>query len=399
MQTPVAPDVRPARVSSLSLVAWLGAVLCCVPWGLFVGHRFGTSLTDLVRPVADGVVDAEEAAASGASLWIGGALASGGLVLLLLRTLRRRTSSWRVSLVCRGRPNRAGVTVGLTVALWVVTTGTFVFVVSLVNLVETDPETIASTEPWRQPLWLVLAAAGLVATALVGNWAHARTTVFEPLEQLGVVRIDRERLLDQEPLPLLTALRIWVLGLGIDAALSVGAWVDGLSTPDHPGPGAFLLDWGLGVTVAPATLCVLMLLGMLVLPRTHRIGRRVLTHPRTKLSLAGAALGGVLTLTHQETAASIVLIVVSVVIAATSLQLIELGPQPWLGVIVLVFYWLVGFAADGEATEGTLAVPTTVVGWLLAAVGTALAVWGVVGHVRDYLGRVRSPDAPATIAG
>lgn len=390
---PAPPGLRPARVSSLSALAWAAAIVCCVPWGLYVGDRFDDSLVALVRPVAAGVVETGEAEASGASVWAVGAAAAGALVLFVLRWVRRRTSSRRVSLVRQGRPDSAVTTLELTIAIWLVTALVAVFAFSLFNLIQPDPDSIASTVAWRQPLWLFLGAAGLVLTAAVGNWAHTRTTVFEPLERLGVVRIERERLLDQDPLPLVTALRIWVIGLATDAALSLGAWLDGLSASDHPSPPAFLLDWALGVTIAPATLCVLLLLGMLILPRTRRAGRRVLAHRRTQVSLAVAAVGGLLALTHHETSAGVVLVAASVVIAATSLQLIELGPQPWLGVIVLVFYWVVGFAADGDTTGSDFALPATVLGWLLAAIGTAFAALGVMGHARAYIGRVRRPDA------
>ncbi len=383
------PSSRPgASVAWLSRWSWFAAAAAAVPAGFAMGAARGAQLEPVARRLAPPAATGDEALAMGASVLAALVVLAGILLVVPLWALRRRHSRQvvrRSTASGQLQPDDLPAAL-LAAALWLTTAVAVALAVAVAQIGQpsADPELVASLSSGAGLTVGALTWAGSLAT---GVWAHRRARQVEPLEAVGVVRVEREADAEGPIPPIWTVLRVWAAGLVIEAVLGLGTYASGGSDANA---GDYVSEWAYGVTVYPAVFAMLLLAALLVPARTRAAGLRVLADRRTRLSLLSVAIGVGLFFV-VEPVGTVWLWVTAAVMAATALQLTSRGPQPWLGVALLLSYWYFGMTSDGDrAPAGEFALPSGLVGWGAVLVGTALTVREVVEHVRAHLGRVRS---------
>lgn len=133
------------------------------------------------------------------------------------------------------------------------------------------------------------------------------------------------------------------------------------------------------------TLICLVIVVVLALSPLRWVVRDSLRPPLNRVALA-LALGGILL--AQLVDHWVVLAAAGIgmtLVAITMLQLMDRGPQPWLGLLVLVGGWVLGFLVGGSG-QYSLQPPEGQIRWLAAIVGAVLLVVDVRGLWRLHLG-------------
>lgn len=378
-------------VSHLSRFCWCVSLLLAIPLAAPAAGPATDVLRRIGAPLQPAFTESDPldpARAAGEMVGFGVAV----LAVVALAVARRRHS--RITAQRSRAAGRLGgppsVTVGLTMALWSAT-----LLVGLLTAANTAADTgddgsadlaLDVATPEYAALW-VLWLASLVA----GSWAHVRRYQIEPLSAGGGVVL-RTTASTTAPLkPFLQTYWIWLVGLRTTAACALGQWLSG----EYDGSFSdLLLEYVEQNSLFPTVLALMCLGALLVLPRCRQYARAVLAHPRTRWCLVVFCAGLVL---HSmvPVVGNAVILVGSTAIAATSLQLVDRGPQPWLGLVFLASQFFVGLQIDGTTSisHGSLflSLPTSFLAWVGALLGALSAVDGARKHVLAHLGTRSSP--------
>lgn len=261
----------------------------------------------------------------------------------------------------------------------------------------TDPEARRLYElagGWRG---IVLGMAAFGVAVGVQAWSHRRRHEVEPL--IGHGLIERVEPPQVEPATGVRAFtqglhafvsNLWIAGLFL-AAGWLQAWIDG----DALEPSQMVFDGLLNVFVFPVAVA-LGLMAVLWLSPLRWAVRACLRDGATRAGLGlfvGGSLAGVFADGHwaPTTAAGIG----GVIIAVTMLRLMDLGPQPWLGIIFLGLSWWFGASYDVTNRQNSLPlVPVSILGWVAAIAALVFVVVDVRRHWLSFYGTRTVADSP-----
>lgn len=357
------------------VIGWI-CLASLAPFAYYVGtHRRGTILERLesldASWLAPDVADSTGAASAQASGLGHVVIIVGGVLFVVTMWLRRRASRRLVrhSVEAGSAPQGSGAALPLTVAAWTVlfaaggTGGVFVVAGDRPNTSDIAQNFI------DHPAWMLLAAPGLALAVASSHFFHRRRFELQPLGAAGLVPALVTRQQDEAP-SFREGLRAFGRTIVIEVGFGLVLLVESIAGDEPTDYEQFFAVRLFGITLAPAIFAGVFLLLFGIMRPTRPMVRRALSQPLTIASLALLAAGFALDALGSPIVVSSAVIVIGGLIGSiTGLYVQDLGPQPWLGIIFLLF--LYGLALhDGDS----MVLPTTVLAWGLLALTTIYTV-------------------------
>ena len=229
------------------------------------------------------------------------------------------------------------------------------------------------------PLAVLFLFAGLMVFAGAGYSARAyrRRHEIPELTRLGIAG-------EPQPvrrLPLRDAVRLrtrfWLQGALIDGLLFASGLLPVLLSGRTPAEDD-VARGVLGVVGGPGIVSFVLLVVMLLAWPTRRSAFDALRRPSSLGAIALAAVGMLL----GDTAVGGILAMAGVLLAsATCLNIMDRGSQPWLGFVFYAGNFVLGYLT---APDGRAALPSGVVGWMIALVAAAYAIREAYAHGKRW---------------
>jgi hypothetical protein len=276
--------------------------------------------------------------------------------------------------------------------------------------------TVEDADPrWRgQPAWALVVLPAVAITLAVSVWEHRRHHEWPVVVGAGLAV--------RRPPPVVgatsftTGLRIFGVNLLVTVVFALGAlraWFRaGRDTPFGELAATEVL-----LPLAYPGLAAVVLVVVLAVTRLRYMLRASFRRPSTRLAAGAMAVGTVVTLALSELSfdartgsyvdlgtageaalvAGVVLVVAGVAVASvTGLHLQDVGPQPWLGILVLVTgFWVQLTTVDDR---GQLAMAISRSEWVLVSFAAVFLTAKLVQHWRAWAGAPRPVPAPAPAA-
>lgn len=335
---------------------------------------------------------AAERYASGQGALAFGALALGGLVAAALFVLRRVCSARYVAAVRERRPARS-VALSLSVALWVVIGITTTAVFAITSVTERPAD---MAEPLGDAGWmLLLAPAGIGVAAAFSWWRHRRRWELQPLLALGLAHVE-----PPPPDPSGTGISQGVWAFTRAAAIESGfvgaAYVQGLLSDESPSFGDAVGNWIINISFLPGAVSAVFVVTLLLLPHLRWTVRAALGRSSSIVALLllfGGLGGNAISEEGSATATAfgVAMLLGGLIASVTGLGIQDTGPQPWLGLLFLIFVFAMSFATP----EGELGLPSGAFAWAATVVIAALTAWEGRKHWRESYRPIRiAPIAP-----
>jgi hypothetical protein len=374
-------DDRRAERWARAVVAGV-ALASAAPISCYVGAHSSSlrdDLVDLGRQLAeDGT--AREQLEQGASMASAGALAIGAVCFgVLMLTRRRRTRRLVDEAIRAGRWEPTSPALLITTAAWAALLAAVAFA--------GVPQFVAAREVGelaerfgRQPVWMLLVVPGLALATAMSTFVHRRREEIAPLKAAGLVELPAPEPPDVGVTGFVGGLRAFVWAAVLGSVLALGDLVDAslgdeeIDLADHAGA------WMASVVIVPAVVAGVFLVTLALTTPTRWMVRAALRQPVTIASLGLIAGSLVLAAIESVPAAlPIAMILVGGLLGAvTSLYTQDLGPQPWLGILFLIFTYSFDLTNDA----GDVSLPTSVVGWVAALGAAAYAIREGAAHWR-----------------
>lgn len=343
-----------------------------------------------------------------------------GVVLLLamagwlaLGLLRRRATDAHVARALRRgavTPSRSPVfpyTLGIC-ALWLLAASVALAWLALFVAADDDLSTVRGLLEHDHAGLAALALAAVPVAALVFAWRYRGRRELPHLERAGLIRVGEPPPATRQDARRLR-LRVYVWGVVVEALFFAFALL-GTVLPGGERPTADEVGFqGLLVVAGPGFISMTLLFVLLLLPGTHWVARACLRRPAAfwavVMILVGflanpygphllAAVGGE-GVERYETAIAVVSVGLAlgglVMASFTSLYVMDLAAQPWLGLLYLAFAYFLGYFTS---TDAEAALPSSPAAWIGAVVALGYVLHEGRGHWRQHAG-VRPAAAPA----
>jgi hypothetical protein len=284
----------------------------------------------------------------------------------------------------------------MSILLWSVL-GIAAAATGAVQLAVETPEGPASNPFVDQPLAILLMPAGVGLASAFSWWRHRRRWEIGPLLVAGIAYEDPDPGADDGGV----AQGVWAFtrAAAIESGFVTAFYFQSLLDGEAPSFGDAFSTWILNVAFVPGVVAALFVVVLAVLPATRWTVRAVLSRRTTIAALVLLAVGSIGSGLGEEGSGTYVvlgalMLLGGFVASVTGLGIQDLGPQPWLGLLFLVFVFSYSFAA----ADGSFAVPTGVFAWLVTVVIAALTVREGYHHWRSSYRRVRLGPSEAPTA-
>lgn len=230
-----------------------------------------------------------------------------------------------------------------------------------------------------------LGLLGLLLAIGVQAWAFQRRNEIQPLVHRGV--LVRAEPVAASPEPgmrgFLLGLRAFLANLWISGLFLLAGWLQATIDGERPPAETMVFDAFVNILAFPTAVVIALAVILWLSPLRWTV-RACLSDPTSRVGLGlfvAGALGGIVASEHwlPATAAGVGMLV----IAVTMLRLMDLGPQPWLGLAFLLLSWWFGASYDPTDRQNAAPlVPVGVIGWVAAVVTLALLAREVRTHWR-----------------
>jgi MFS family permease len=320
---------------------------------------------------------------------LGGALAVG--VFAARWYLSRRY----VAGVMAGRRPRS-VALAMSILFWSILGIAAAGIVAVQLAIETPAG--PTSDPFvDQPLAMLLMPAGVGLAAAFSWWRHRRRWELGPLLAAGIAYQEPDPGGDEGGI----AQGVWAFtrAAAIESGFVVAFYFQALIDGESPSFGDAVSTWILNVAFLPGVIAGLFVLILAVMPGTRWTVRAVLAR-RTNLAALVLVVGGYFGSSLGEqgsgtyVALGTLMLLGGFIASVTGLGIQDLGPQPWLGLLFLVFVFSYSFAS----ADGSFAAPAGVFAWLVTVVIAALTMREGYHHWRASFRRVRLSPAEAPTA-
>jgi hypothetical protein len=318
---------------------------------------------------------------------------------LICRALRAAASRRYVAASIRRGRAGGSPAFAFTLLAWLLAApaGGLAFATFLVYQTSDDPTPGKYREGLAQyPLPALFLFAGLAVLGAAGYyaWTFRRRHEIPPLVAAGVaVLVEPPRRLPKAQAVKLRTL-MWLRGTVIEALFFAGVLVPQLLDGDRPSgddleSGVFMVLGG------PAVISFALLVVMLLFWPTRRSAFDALRQPSSLAAIGLVLVGLALDSAGQAVAGAIVGPAGLLIAAATCLNIMDRGAQPWLGFVYLAASYLFGYL---RAPDGSTVLPTGVAGWVVAVLAAAYAVREARSHWREWTTLAHPADVatPAT---
>jgi hypothetical protein len=271
-----------------------------------------------------------------------------------------------------------------------------------------DTETLRGILERDHPGLLLLSALAVPVAALIFAWRHRSRREVPRLEQAGLVRVGAAPPQTQEG-AIRLRLRAYLWGVVVETLFFAFALLAMVLPGGEEPTGDDLVFQGSLVIVGPGMVSFILLVLLLVLPGTHWLGRACLRRPvalwAVLMMVAGALLNpegphllaavggeGVERYDTLIAVASVGLALAGVTMASlTSLYLMDIAAQPWLGLLYLGFAYFLGYFTT---TSGQATLPSSVAAWIGALVALGYVLWEGRKHWHEHIGVRAATPAP-----
>ncbi len=363
------------RINGLKLFAGLVAIyFCTVPATVLIG-RHAERRADLDwTPVLIAVPVA----------------AAGFLACLALRAAASRR--YVETSIRRGRPGRSAA-FAYTLVAWLLagTAGGLAGGMLVVAATVDNPREGTYQDylaGYSLPGQFVTAGVAVLGTAGYYSWRFRRRNEIAPLEKEGVVRLVQP----PQRLPKAQAIKLrslmWLRGAVIEGLFFAGVLVPRLIEGERPTEQE-LVRGVVMVVGGPAIISFVLLVAMLLLRPTQRSAFDALRQPSSLaafgLVLVALAMGAA----GEQKVSAVVLLAGFLTAAATCLNIMDRGSQPWLGFVYLASSYLFGYVS---APDGSTAMPSGTASWVVAVLAAAYTVREARSHWRAWTTLVSPAD-------